>query len=206
MSKKFDVDKIKEDLDKVVIKPSRRKRQRKRKWEATEAAISFNFSALVRKIKNDILRENRGIPRDVLSEKIYENLKEFTLNEQTFEYTSVGKLSYGGARWYILCPKCKKPSNKLYLPKLPDREQLYLCQKCHMLKPSSLLYEGNKKYQIFTKPLKQLEKIRKKLLKRGITMTEAKQLLEEHEQIEKQLSNTPEYRLWKFHQEHGNLP
>jgi hypothetical protein len=144
------------------------------------------------------------IPEEI-NIKIGLNLEIFTLNGQTFQYTSIPN-KLGGVRWFVLCPKCGQRSLKLYFPKGLDREQLYLCKNCHMLKPSSLLLGNQKKYRNVAKPLKRLEQIKKKLLRKKLKAKEAEELLEEYDKIEKKLADSPEYRLWVFKREHGRSP
>jgi len=175
-----------------------------RKWIATESAVSFNFSKLVKKIKNHIKKVLPKASPEEVSEKIGENLKIFTINNQYFEYSNIPN-ELGGVRWFVLCPRCKKNSLKLFLPKVIDRDQLYLCKACHKLKPYSMLLGNRKKYKEITRPLKRLEYIKKKLLKKNLSIDEAENLMEEYEEIEKKLGNSKEYRLWKFKREHGKL-
>lgn len=175
------------------------------KWAATESSVSFNFDNLVKKVKEHIKEQFPKLMPDDINIKIGLNLKIFSLNDQTFEYTSVPN-NFGGVRWFVLCPKCGKKSHKLYLPKGKDREQRYLCRYCHKLKPSSLLLGKQKKYKNVAKPLKRLEQIKKKLLHKKIKAIEAEELLEEYDRIEKKLADSPEYRLWVFKKEHGRNP
>ena len=175
-----------------------------RKWGATENSISFNFNNLLKKIKKHIKEFDPEATSDQINEEIGKSLKGFTINEQTFEYaTSPNTL--GGVRWFVLCPKCGKKCLKLYLPKIKDREPKYLCKGCHKLKPSSILLGQTKKYKNITRPLKRLEQIKKKLLRRNISIKEGEELLEEYDRIEKKLMNSPEYRLWMFKKEHGRV-
>jgi len=175
-----------------------------RRWIANESAVSFNFNKLVKKIKGHIKKRFPEASPQEITEKIGENLKIFTINNQFFEYSNIPN-ELGGVRWFVLCPQCKKKSLKLFLPKAIDREQLYLCKTCHKLKPSSMLLGNRKKYKEITRPLKRLEYIKKKLLKKSLSIDEAEKLMEEYEEIEKKLGNSKEYRLWKFKKEHGKL-
>jgi hypothetical protein len=174
----------------------------KRKYLATESTVSFNFIVLVKKIKEHLKELFPFASANEISDRIGISLKDFTINNQTFEYTSIPN-GFGGARWYVICPKCGKRSSKLFLPKTRDREPLYLCQICHKLKPSSLLLGNQKKYQEITKPLKKLERIKKKLLKKTLSTKVAGELLDEYTELERKLAGTPEYKLWKFKKEHS---
>jgi hypothetical protein len=196
-------------LDKLNLKADsprytlRGKRPRKnRKWECTDATSCFNFTPLLHKIREDIKKEFKSISIEEKVAKTEESLKSFSINNQVFEYLKQ-PATLGGVRWYILCPKCKRPVLKLYLPTTADREPFYFCRSCHSLKPSSLIYEHNNRYQSITRPLKRMDLIRRKLLKKNIDMNEAKNLLEEYEQLEKMLYDTPEYKLWIFKKEHS---
>jgi hypothetical protein len=91
----------------------------------------------------------------------------------------------------------------MYLPTgYKEKEQLYLCKLCHKLKNSSLILGDSKKYVKVYRPLRQLEKIKKLLLKRGMTPEKAQPFLEKYHKIESELAVSPEYRLWKFQKEH----
>jgi hypothetical protein len=174
-----------------------------RKWLATESAICFNFCSLVKKIKTHVKKASpRGTPEEV-DIKVTLNLEVFTLNNQKFKYESFPN-GLGGLRWYILCPKCGKKSLKLFLSKAPDREPLYLCKECHRLKPRSLIYCNRDKYIKIERPLSKLERIKKKLLKRGLDPKEANSLLAEYESIEKKLIESREYKIYKFKKEHDS--
>lgn len=179
----------------------------RRKWAATESSISFNFGNLLKKVKKHI---NEQFPNDTQEQilvRISESLKTFSINDQVFEYVyrAIPK-TYGGVRWYVLCPKCKKHVLKLFLPRLRDREPLYLCKYCHKLKPSSLILGTSKRYKSVTRPLNRLEQIKKKLLHKKLKIEEAEALLKEYERIEQKLAESPEYKLWLFKNEHGRKP
>jgi|WetSurMetagenome_2_1015567.scaffolds.fasta_scaffold392899_2 hypothetical protein len=176
----------------------------KRKWAATESCVSFNFNNLLKKVKQQIKAEYPKATNEEINERIGRSLLLFTINEQTFKYLAIPN-TLGGLRWFVCCPKCGKRSLRLFLPKNKDREPLYLCKDCHKLKPTSLLSGGCKKYKRVTRPLKRLEVITKKLLRKKISASEAEKLLEEYDRIEKKLADSPEYRLWKFKKEHGRL-
>lgn len=190
----------------IVPKPCEKRDPNKnpldtRKWNATESTINFNFSNLVKKIKKHLTEQFPGLTPEQASYKTKESLKSFTLNNQFFHYESIPN-TLGGVRWFVLCPKCKKRSLKLYLPKAKDRESLYLCKDCHKLKPSSMLLGGRSKYKHITRPLKRIEQIKKKLLNKKTNIEEVDKLFKELDKIEKKLSESAEYRLWKFKKEH----
>lgn len=175
----------------------------KRKWVSVESTTCFNFENLLTKIKKNLKDRLEGKNVFDFYKLVEDSLKTFNLNGQTFEYKRKAN-NFGGYRWFIICPKCKKPSLKLFLPsRHADREQRYLCKICHKLKNSSLLLGNTKKYKKVIKPLKKLEKLRAQLLKRGLTPERAKPILDEYEQIEKELASSPEYRLYKFQKEYG---
>jgi hypothetical protein len=173
-----------------------------RRWLSLESANIFNFNNLVVKVKKNLQEKYPDIKGAEYIDLIHKTLNTFRLNNQKFEYNYI-KNGFG-YKWFIQCPKCDKPSFKLYLPvKAKDREQLYLCRMCHKLKHASLLLANSKRYKKVVKPLKQLERIRAQLLKRNHTNDRTKELLDEYERIEKELASSPEYRLWKFQKEHG---
>jgi hypothetical protein len=177
----------------------------KRKWAATEATISFNFIAMVDKVKTHVKANfSESSPEEIIT-IIGNNLKAFTINDQIFEYINVPN-NFGGVRWFVLCPKCGRKSQRLYLPKSRDREPIYLCRWCHKLKPTSLLLGNQKKYTDVAKPLKRLELIKKRLLQKKLRDEEILKLLGEYDQIEKKLADSPIYLLWKFKREHAKDP
>jgi hypothetical protein len=198
----------------------------KTKFTPSESTTSFSFSELCLRIKKELKEKYHKltdeqikeiypniteeqlelkeytVPEDVLHTMISRSLKKFILNNQIFEYKSK-RNHLGGYRWYVICPKCKKSCLKLFLPnKNKNKEQLYLCKDCHELKNSSSLLGATNKYKKVVKPLKQLEAIKIKLLKRNMNPDKARELLLEYEQIERELSASPEYRLWRFQREH----
>lgn len=173
-----------------------------RKWAATESAVVFHLCNLVKKLKKELKSKYPGANFTQINKLIGASLKLFKLNDQKFTYTTKPN-SLGGVRWFIECPKCKAPCLKLYLPRTPSREPLYLCASCHKLKPTSMLIGNTKKYKKVTKHLKRLEMLDKRLLKKRLTAKEAEKLLEEHEELEKILADSVEYRLYLFRKEHG---
>jgi len=174
-----------------------------RKYASVESATCFCFDDLIKKLKSNI-RKRDPIPSDSeYNDLMYKNLRAFKINNQTFDFVSFEN-NLGGRRWFVKCPKCGRSSLKLYLPtQHEDREQRYLCKECHKLKNLSMLLGATKRYKKVIKPLKRLEKIRTLLLKRETTSEKSKQLLDEYEGLEKELSASNEYRLWKFQKEHG---
>ena len=174
-----------------------------RKWLSVESATCFNFYNLVGKVKKSLQARFPEVKGDDFQQLMYKSLKTFKLDEQKFDYSFL-RNNLGGIKWYVKCPKCGRDVFKLYLPtKANDREQLYLCMKCHKLKHASSLLGNTKRYHKVVKPLKALEKIRAQLLRRNISNEKAKELLDEYERIEKELASSPEYRLWRFQKEHG---
>jgi len=175
------------------------------KYLAIETAACYNFAPLIKKIKDELKSKNRGLNHEDFTALMYKNLKEFSINGQKFEFAHQNN-HLGGARWFVKCPKCGKHSFKLYLPtSATRREQLYLCKICHKLKNASSLMGASKKYRKVVKPLKTLERIKKSLLKKGMTPDKAAPLLDAYDKIEKELSSSPEYRLWKFQQKHKSV-
>ena len=173
------------------------------KYKSVESAACFAFNVLIKKIKKKLKEDNPNDSKEDILDKVSKSLKTFELNGQNFEFTYV-RTYLDGVRWYVKCPKCGNLSFKLYLPKKDsNKEQLYLCKDCHKLKNISSLMGNSKKYTKVYKPLKKLEKIRSLLLRKGITPQKAKPLLDTYERIEKELSTSSEYRLWKFQREHS---
>jgi len=174
----------------------------KKKYLPVESAACYNFSVLVRKVKEELKKRFPKTSHEEFLGLMYKNLSKFSINNQEFEYSHQNNY-LGGARWFVKCPKCGKNCFRLYLPKEESgRERLYLCKVCHDLKNASSLMGASKKYKHVVKPLKQLEKIKIALLKKGMTAEKAAPLLDAYEKIENQLASNSEYRLWKFQQKH----
>jgi hypothetical protein len=154
----------------------------------------------MKKVKEELKSIHKYATPDEIKDLIYKNLKTFKLNNQVFDYFCQDNY-LGGQRWFVKCPKCGSNCFRLYLPQANSgREQRYLCRVCHRLKNVSALMGATSKYTKVVKPLKNLEKIKKALLKRGITPEKAAPLLDAYDKIEKQLETSAEYRLWKFQQ------
>jgi hypothetical protein len=199
------------------------------KYIPSESTTSFCFSELCKRIKKeikdtyknlsdtqikeifpavtteDLASKTDHVPDEVMHALMLRHLKKFSINEQMFEYDS-RKNHLGGFRWYVLCPRCKAPNLKLYLPnRYKNKEQLYLCKKCHGLKNSSSLSGATNKYKKVIKPLKRLEAIKTLLLNKNISPDKAHPLLAEYERIERELQASAEYRLFKFQEEHSGM-
>lgn len=176
----------------------------KRLWLPLESAVSFRFSTLVQKLKTYLKNKYPEITNSEITEKISKSLLKFSINNQYFDYTYIVP-KMGGERWYILCPKCNKKALKLFLPESLDREKLYLCRWCHKLKPLSLIFSRNPHYKGLVKPLKELEDIKDKLLKKTVQSRDVEALLDRYDELQEYLSKSIEYRLWKFKREHGKF-
>lgn len=174
----------------------------KRLWVPLESAVNFNFVALVQRIRKYLKDKNPKITNDEIRDKTAKSLLKFTLNKQSFDYTYI-TYKLGGDRWYIICPKCGVKTIRLFLPDSTDREKLYLCRWCHKLKPLSLIFSTNPHYKGLVKPLKELENIKAKLLKKTVKSKDVESLLDRYEELQDYLAKSPEYRLWKFKREHG---
>ncbi len=173
------------------------------KYVSCESTTSFSFFNLVRRVKNELKKKSPDLESEEFLNTMMQSLRTFTINGQTFDYTYV-RNHLGGVRWYVLCPKCTKQCLKLFLPsKYEDRDQLYLCKNCHNLKNVSLLLGATKRYKKVVKPLKQLESLKKQLMRRNLSPEKAQPMLDEYDRIETELAASPEYRLYKFQKEHG---
>jgi chaperonin cofactor prefoldin len=64
---------------------------------------------------------------------------------------------------------------------------------------------SNKIYKKVTKPLKKLREIENKISKGYMTNDKVQALLNQHEAIENELKNSPEYRIYLFKKKHGLL-
>ena len=179
---------------------------RKRKWEAQETCVCFNFTNLLRNVRSEVqTRIDRGKEAERYREEIHSGLRAYEINNQQFTFSTIPN-KLGGVRWFVHCPKCNCRTMRLYLPtKFPDREQQYLCSRCHHLMQTSLLKGKSKNYKTIIRPLKRMQKLKDILMNGRHTPAQAHPILEEYERLEKDLKDTPEYRLWKFKVEHGGL-
>lgn len=174
-----------------------------RKFVAVESVTNFNFRILSVRVKKGLLKKYPDLKGKSLSDLIYKNLREFRLNGQQFDYIQF-TTSFDGVRFYVKCPKCGDKSDKLYLPSnLPDREKLYLCKKCHRLKNACYMIARTSLYHKVIKPLRRLERLNELLMEKNLTPEKAQPLLDEYRKIEKELAESPEFRLFKFRNEHG---
>jgi len=174
-----------------------------RKFVAAESATSFDFSTLVNRVKKGLLNKYPDLSGESLKDLMFKNLREFKLNDQHFDFeTKPTPLS--GIRFFVKCPKCGVPSLKLYLPSsFPDREKLYLCKECHRLKNACRMISRTPLYSKVIKPLRRLERLNELLMEKNLTPEKAQPLLDEYKKIERELAESPEYRLFKFRKEHG---
>ena len=174
-----------------------------RKFVAAESTTSFDFNTLIIRVKKGLLNKYPGISGESLVDLMHKNLKEFRLNGQQFDFEA-NPATLGGIRFLVKCPKCGVPSVKLYLPSsFPDREKLYLCKKCHRLKNACRMISRTPLYSKVIKPLRRLERLNEILMEKNITPEKAQPFLDEYKKIEKELAESPEYRLFKFRKEHG---
>ena len=154
---------------------------------------------LQKTFKKKALKDDSNIQEEELRTIVQSNLEGFTVNGQTFQYTSI-RNRLGGHRWFFLCPKCSRRVSKLFLPPKGGNtlEQKYLCKNCHGLKNQSAVMGQNRIYRQVTKPLKRLREIERKLENGYLGSERIKAYLDEYEAIEQAMKNTPEYRLYVF--------
>ena len=125
-----------------------------------EECTYIYIGTLQKSINRLIKRDHPNIPFEEKYKRVEEELKKFSVDDQTFEYTSINNY-YGGYRWFFLCPRCKARSSKLFLPPSDrlDAEQRYLCKNCHKLVNECCVKHSNKMYSKVLKPLKRLKEI-----------------------------------------------
>ena len=167
-----------------------------------DTAVALEFNKIVKKVKKEIKAKFPSDTLDDLEKKVGLALQKLKINNQTFDYYKFNP-HLGGTRWFILCPKCKRKNLRLYIPRDKNKEQKYLCYKCHELIHTSLQLGSTAKYREVVKPLRRLEKIRRMLLKGSTSPSKAQPFIEEYERLEKTLSTSPAYKLWKFRLEHS---
>lgn len=149
---------------------------------------------------------NRDYPESTVEEiynYVFKELQKFTVNDQFFEYEAIDNF-LGGHRWFFRCPKCRKRASKLFLP--PEgtgREQKYLCKSCHKLKNQSALSGQNNMYRKVTRPLRKMKEIEDRIAKGHLKPSKTQELLDQYEELEKELKGSPEYRLYSFKKKHN---
>jgi len=170
-----------------------------------EKCTSININSLQKTIR----KINRRDYPDSTVEEAYthtqDELKKFSVNDQVFEYEALQN-HLGGHRWFFLCPKCKSRASKLFLPpEGTNREPRYLCKACHKLKNQSALQGQNNMYRMVTKPLKRMKEIQNKIQRGHLKSSKVQELLKEHDDIEKNLKDSPEYKLYVFKKKHNMM-
>jgi hypothetical protein len=168
-----------------------------------ENCTSVCVNNLQKAIKKMIDRDYPEASQDETYSYMLNELKKFSVNNQYFEYTA--QINYlGGHRWFFLCPNCKNRANKLFLPPpTAKKEKKYLCKTCHKLKNQSALMGQNNMYRKVTRPLKRLKEIEDKIAGGHLKADKVQDLLNEYEILEKQLKESPEFRLYSFKKKHN---
>lgn len=171
-----------------------------------EKCSSININSLQKTIKRLIKRDYPDSNVEEVYTHTLAELKKFVVNDQVFEYEALEN-HLGGHRWFFLCPKCKSRASKLFLPPdiIKNREQKYLCKSCHKLKNQSALQGQNNMYRLVTKPLKRMKEIQDKINRGHLKAEKVQALLNEHDALEKQLKDSPEYRLYTFKKKHDMM-
>ena len=171
-----------------------------------EQCYSVCVNPLQKSIKETVEKNNPGCSKEEMRNLIYKELKDFSVNEQYFEYTSINNF-LGGYRWFFVCPKCKNRATKLFLPptEAKNREQRYLCKNCHKLKNQSAIQGQNSMYKKVTRPIKRMKEIEDKIARGHLRPEKIQKLLDEHERLERDLKASPEYRLFSFKKKHDLL-
>lgn len=171
-----------------------------------ENCTSVNVFVLQKSIKKCIDRDYPNSTQEDIFKTMQTELSAFTLNGQVFEYEAVPNY-LGGYRWFFKCPKCKIRASKLFLP--PETatglEQKYYCKNCHHLKNQSALMGQNNMYRKVTRPLKKMKEIEDRINKGHLKADKVQELLDQYEALEKQLKDSPEFRLYTFKKTHKTL-
>jgi len=169
-----------------------------------EKCSSININSLQKTIKRLVKRDYPDSNVEEVYGYTLEELKSFSVNDQSFEYKAL-KNHLGGYRWFFVCPKCGNRASKLFLP--PDnsgnRESKYLCKTCHKLKNQSALQGQNNMYRKVTRPLKRMKEIQDKISRGHLKSEKVQELLNEHDKLEQGLRDSPEYRLYTFKKRHN---
>lgn len=168
-----------------------------------EACTLICVNILQKAVKKLIKREYPESTRDETYQYTFKELKKFTANEQFFEYEALSNY-LGGHRWFFKCPKCHNRASKLFLPPVGyGKEQKYLCKSCHKLKNQSALMGQNNMYRKVTRPLKRMKEIEEKVARGHLKNEKVQELLNEYENLEKELKTSPEFRLYSFKKKHN---
>lgn len=169
-----------------------------------ETCTAICINALQKSIKKIITRDYPDATKEEAYEHTLEEMRKFSVNDQVFEYHAMENY-LGGYRWFFICPKCKKKSSKLFLPPMgaKRREHKYLCKVCHRLKNQSAIMGANSMYRKVTRPLRRMKEIEDKISRGHLKGEKVRELLDEYEALEKQLKDSPEYRLYSFKKTHN---
>lgn len=170
-----------------------------------ETCSSICINTLQSTIKRIIKQDYPDSNQEETYKHMQDELKKFNVDGQTFEYIAL-KNYLGGHRWFFLCPKCQQKANKLFLPPLGcKKEHVYACKACHRLKNQSAIMGQNSMYKLVTRPLKRMKEIEDRLAHGHMKSELVQQLLDEYEKLEKQLKDSPEFRLFSFKKKHNLL-
>lgn len=171
-----------------------------------EQCYSVCVNPLQKQIKQKVEKNHPECSKEEMYNLIYKELKNFSVHDQQFEYTSIDNY-LGGFRWFFICPKCKNRTTKLFLPppEAKNRDQQYLCKNCHKLKNQSAIQGQNSMYKKVTRPLKRMKEIEDKIAKGHLRPEKVQRLLDEYEKLERNLKASPEYRLFAFKKKHNLL-
>jgi hypothetical protein len=170
----------------------------------SEQCSVLSVNALQTAIRKIINKNYSGATEDEVFKYTQEELEKFTVNNQKFEYTHLPN-RLGGYRWFFSCGKCKGRVSKLFLPPegVPGYEHQYWCKECHGLHNESVMKANNNIYKKVVKPLKRLREIEEKLEKGHLMKDKVQELLNEYDELEKQMKDTQEYRLYAFKKKRG---
>lgn len=170
---------------------------------ALENCLSICVGKLQKAIRKTINRDYPESTEEEIHNFTERDLLSFTINNQTFKYTSL-KNRLGGHRWFFLCPKCGRRVSKLFMP--PENYGLvkqYQCKECHGLRNQSAIMGQNKFYRRVTRPLKRMKDLEDRLARGHLNSDKIQELLNEYDALEKELKSSPEYRLYQFKRRRG---
>jgi len=174
---------------------------RKSRYISTDVASCLHINPLTQKVKNHLISSKAADKADQegLKDIMYKHLTEMLIDDQKLTF-SFKKNHLGGYRWFAMCPKCNTKAVKLFKPdRMPDKEQKYLCAKCHGLKSPSALYGDAKKYHEVIRPLKRMSRIVEVLrTSRKLSEEETRKLMTEHEELRTLLAASVVYQRLKL--------
>lgn len=167
-------------------------------YSSTETARHLDVNRLIAKIKEAIKKaaKEKGInpsPEEIAT-AIALKASSSPIEGEFFAFDRIPN-KFGGYRWYAKCPKCGKNVLKLYKP---DKAEHFFCRTCHNLRAPSALYGPTKQYKEVVRPMLKLDKIKETLATKRLSAKQEQKLLDEYDEIKKELEKSSLFRKEKI--------